>query len=191
MGRNGPLGSFRALDAFSRPLEDVRIRSASGAALTLASFVIIFILTLSSYIDYHRVQLDHNLEVDKSRGEKLAVNVDITFPRVPCYLLSIDIMDISGEHLDDVKQDIKRTRVDHNGRIISEAKGGLKGEADRLAATRGKDFCGSCYGGEPPSQTGCCNTCEEVREAYSRKGWSFSDPEHIDQVSVRGARVAG
>lgn len=60
---------------------------------------------------------------------------------------------------------------------------GLKGEADRLAAQKGKGFCGSCYGGEPPAG-GCCNTCEEVREAYARKGWSFSDPDHIDQVSM-------
>lgn len=85
MGRNGPLGSFRALDAFSRPLEDVRIRSSSGAILTLVSFLLISILTLSSFLDYRRVQLSHNLEVDKSRGEKLAVSVDITFPKVPCY----------------------------------------------------------------------------------------------------------
>ncbi|CAO1616957.1 unnamed protein product [Sympodiomycopsis kandeliae] len=180
MGRNGPLGSLRALDAFSRPLEDVRIRSASGAALTLLSFFLIFILTLSSWLDYRKVHLTHNLEVDKSRGEKLSVGVDITFPRVPCYLLSIDVMDISGEHLDDVKHDIKRTRLDHLGKVVVEAKGGLKGEADRLAAQRGKGFCGSCYGGEPPAG-GCCNTCEEVREAYARKGWSFSDPDHIDQ----------
>lgn len=85
MGRNGPLGSFRALDAFSRPLEDVRIRSSSGAILTLVSFLLISVLTLSSFLDYRRVQLSHNLEVDKSRGEKLAVSVNITFPKVPCY----------------------------------------------------------------------------------------------------------
>lgn len=149
--------------------------------------------------------------MDKSRGEKLSVDVDITFPRVPCYLLSIDVMDISGEHLDDVKHDIKRTRLNHSGEVVIEAKGGerpraaderpraefhsfdspipllfhatigLKGEADRLAALRGKGFCGSCYGGEPPAG-GCCNTCEEVRESYGKKGWSFSDPDHIDQV---------
>lgn len=59
---------------------------------------------------------------------------------------------------------------------------GLKGEADRLASLHGKDYCGSCYGGEPP-QSGCCNTCDEVREAYVSKGWSFTDPDHIDQVS--------
>lgn len=85
MGRNGPFGSFRALDAFARPLEDVRIRSSSGALLTLLSFLIILSLTLTSWVEYRRVNLDHSLEVDKSRGEKLVVNVDIEFPRVPCY----------------------------------------------------------------------------------------------------------
>jgi len=28
----------------------------------------------------------------------------------------------------------------------------------------------------------CCNTCEEVREAYGKKGWGLSNPELIDQV---------
>lgn len=59
---------------------------------------------------------------------------------------------------------------------------GLKGEAARLASLHGKDYCGSCYGGEPP-KSGCCNTCEEVKEAYALRGWSFTDPDHIDQVS--------
>lgn len=48
--------------------------------------------------------------------------------------------------------------------------------------TKDKDYCGSCYGGLP-TDTGCCNTCEQVREAYVRKGWSFSDPDGIEQVS--------
>lgn len=61
----------------------------------------------------------------------------------------------------------------------------LKGEANRLANTHGKDYCGSCYGGEPP-QNGCCNTCDDVREAYVRRGWSFSDPDHIDQCVSEG-----
>ena len=132
MGRNGPLGNFRALDAFSRPLEDVRIRSVSGAAITLVAFFLIFILTVSSWLDYRSIRLTHNLEVDKSRGEKLSVDVDITFPRVPCYLLSIDVMDISGEHLDDIKHDVKRTRLNHSGEVVIEAKGGeMPGRLDQ------------------------------------------------------------
>lgn len=39
-------------------------------------------------------------------------------------VLSIDVMDISGEHLDDVKHDITRQRLDHGGRHVEEPKGG-------------------------------------------------------------------
>jgi hypothetical protein len=28
----------------------------------------------------------------------------------------------------------------------------------------------------------CCNSCEEVREAYRKKGWGLSNPDEIDQV---------
>lgn len=28
----------------------------------------------------------------------------------------------------------------------------------------------------------CCNSCEEVREAYRKKGWAITNQELIDQV---------
>lgn len=40
--------------------------------------------------------------------------------------------------------------------------------------------CGSCYGAEGDTIK-CCNTCDQVREAYRLKGWSFSNPESIAQ----------
>lgn len=41
------------------------------------------------FIDYRRVNIDTSIVVDKSRGEKLTVNMNITFPRVPCYRRSM------------------------------------------------------------------------------------------------------
>ena len=41
--------------------------------------------------------------------------------------------------------------------------------------------CESCYGAETPEKR-CCNTCEDVREAYRRKGWALSDVDDIKQV---------
>jgi len=37
---------------------------------------------------------------------------------------------------------------------------------------------------EPAS--GCCNTCEDVRTAYVNRGWSFSNPDAIDQCKNEG-----
>ncbi|XP_068642230.1 uncharacterized protein [Aristolochia californica] len=46
-------------------------------------------------------------------------------------------------------------------------------------------YCGSCYGSEE-SDKDCCNSCEEVREAYRKKGWGLSDPDVIDQCKREG-----
>jgi len=49
-----------------------------------------------------------------------------------------------------------------------------------LNEQKAADYCGSCYGGQEP-EGGCCNTCEDVRQAYVNKGWSFTNPDGIEQ----------
>ncbi|KAK0546629.1 ER-derived vesicles protein erv46 [Tilletia horrida] len=176
----GVFNRLRGIDAFGRTMDDVRIRTSTGAFLTFLSAFLILILTISEFRDYRRVHVKSSLVVDLSRGERITANLNITFPRVPCYLLSLDVMDISGETQSDIHQDVQRTRLSSTGEPISEGSRNAQGEAARLAKTRGPNYCGSCYGGEPPAN-GCCNSCDEVREAYVRRGWSFVDPDHIDQ----------
>lgn len=45
-------------------------------------------------------------------------------------------------------------------------------------------YCGSCYGANPPSNAmkpGCCNTCDEVKEAYAQQAWAFGRGDGIEQ----------
>lgn len=46
---------------------------------------IILTFTTMEFLDYRRVTMDTSVEVDRSRGEKLTVRMNVTFPRVPCY----------------------------------------------------------------------------------------------------------
>lgn len=66
-------------------MDDVRIRTNFGAVITLVSFTLIAFLTLGELVDYRKVHEHTSLVVDKSRGEKLTIGMNITFPRVPCY----------------------------------------------------------------------------------------------------------
>ncbi len=68
-----------------KTMDDVRIRTNVGAFITLVSAFFIVLLTIGEFIDYRRVHMKNSLVVDVSRGEKLAVHIDIDFPRVPCY----------------------------------------------------------------------------------------------------------
>lgn len=53
--------------------------------VTLLSAAIILAFTMIEFIDYRTVYTDTSVLVDKSRGQRLTVNMNVTFPRVPCY----------------------------------------------------------------------------------------------------------
>ncbi|BGP03775.1 ER-derived vesicles protein erv46 [Rhodotorula toruloides] len=183
--------TVRGVDAFGKTMEDVKIKTGFGGALTLISLSLILVLTLYEYVDYRRVHMDPSIVVDRSRGEKLVVNMNISFPRVPCYLLSVDIMDISGEHQNDIHHDLFKTRIAPTGTFVEEAIKGkeLTGDAERVARQKAEGYCGTCYGGTPPTDgpnPGCCNTCDEVRESYVRRGWSFVNPDSVEQCVSEG-----
>ena len=155
------------------------------------------------FFDYRRVNIDTSVVVDRSRGEKLTVHLNVTYPRVPCYrectapmcsrrptilttnlgkVLSLDIIDISGELQRDITHNIVKTRLTEEGVSVRGSQvAELRNDIDKLNEQRASGYCGSCYGGEPP-EGGCCNSCDSVREAYVRKGWSFGNPSAIEQV---------
>lgn len=101
---------------------------------------------------------------------------------LPMPVLSLDVMDISGETQRDLTHNILKARLDPTGKPVPNAVSSeLKNDIEKMSNVKEPDFCGSCYGGLEP-ESGCCNTCEEVRAAYVNRGWSFSNPDAIEQV---------
>jgi hypothetical protein len=183
----GLFGGVKGIDAFGKTMEDVKVKTRTGAFLTVLSAAIILAFTTMEFIDYRKVNIDTSIVVDKSRGEKLSVNMNITFPRVPCYLLSVDVMDISGETQRDISHNVVKTRLDPNGASLHNSYSvDLRNDIEKNnKKNKDPEYCGSCYGGlEPPS--GCCNTCEEVRKSYVDRGWSFGNPDAIEQCRDEG-----
>ncbi|GMN71901.1 hypothetical protein TIFTF001_053472, partial [Ficus carica] len=92
---------LRDLDAYPKINEDFFSRTLSGGVITLISSLIMLFLFLSEFRLFLHTVKDTKLVVDTSRGETLRINFDVTFPVIPCSLLSLDAVDISGEqHLD-------------------------------------------------------------------------------------------
>lgn len=91
-------------------------------------------------------------------------------------------MDISGETQRDISHNILKTRLDKKGAVFPTAViADLRNDLDKMNEQKAADYCGSCYGGLEP-EGGCCNTCEDVRQAYVNRGWSFANPDAIEQV---------
>ncbi|ESO99176.1 hypothetical protein LOTGIDRAFT_142052 [Lottia gigantea] len=181
---------IRQFDAYPKTLEDFRVKTFGGAAVTVVSGVIMLILFVSEINYYLTKEIQPELFVDTTRGQKLKINIDATFPKLPCSYLSIDAMDVSGEQQIDVDHHLFKHRLDKDGAAVSETPEKHPGWLNlllKLAVTKPLDpnRCESCYGAETEDLK-CCNTCENVREAYRRKGWAFNNPESIEQCNREG-----
>ncbi|KAF4346090.1 hypothetical protein G4B88_030867 [Cannabis sativa] len=97
----------RNLDAYPKINEDFYKRTLSGGLITIASSIVMVLLFLSELRLYLHAATQSKLVVDTSRGETLRINFDVTFPAFPCFILSLDAMDISGEQHLDIKHDAR------------------------------------------------------------------------------------
>lgn len=73
--------------------------------------LVIFWLSWGEWADYRRVTVRPELVVDKGRGERMEIALNISFPRVPCELLTLDVMDVSGELQMGVTHGINKVRL--------------------------------------------------------------------------------
>lgn len=186
-----------SLDAFAKTVEDARVKTASGGLITLVCVLIVMVLIRNEYYDYTSVVMRPELVVDRDVNRQLDINLDITFPDIPCGVLTLDILDLTGDlHLDVVQSGFEIFRVLELGEQVLDNLPILSG-IDKFEETckglsaedaaKEDAVCGSCYGAlDQLQKQHCCNTCDAVRLAYAVKQWGFYDGENIDQCESEG-----
>ncbi|KAF9123367.1 Endoplasmic reticulum-Golgi intermediate compartment protein 3 [Mortierella sp. 14UC] len=179
-------GRFKQFDAYAKTLDDFRVKTSTGAAVTMASALIIMILLIGEVFDYRSIHVESSLVVDSGRKEKMNIDFDVTFRKIPCYILTLDVMDVAGAHQADVVHSIYKTQLAPDGTELNHEKTERLGDTGPDPKLVDKDYCGDCYGAQKSTESGCCNTCEDVRRAYEGSGWSFSHPETIEQCVREG-----
>lgn len=60
---------FTRLDAFTKTVDEARVRTTSGGIVTIASLLIVLYLAWGEWADYRRITVHPELIVDKGRGE--------------------------------------------------------------------------------------------------------------------------
>jgi hypothetical protein len=110
--------AIKALDAFPRAEEHLLQKTQSGAFVSVVGLVImatLFIHELSYYLTTYEV---HQMAVDLKRGETLPIHINVTFPSLPCDVLSVDAIDMSGKHEVDLDTNIWKLRLNRDAQII-------------------------------------------------------------------------
>ncbi|XXG65972.1 hypothetical protein AAC387_Pa05g3543 [Persea americana] len=112
------LQALKNLDAFPRAEDHLLQKTQSGAVVSIIGLVImatLFVHELKYYLTTYTV---HQMSVDLKRGETLPIHINITFPSLPCDVMSVDAIDMSGKHEVDLDTNIWKLRLTKDGHII-------------------------------------------------------------------------
>lgn len=185
--------SLRALDVFSKSVPEVTVRrSAAGGLLSLISItllVLLFVLETSAFLWQDLVR---DVKVEPyDRERKLRMDLNLSLYHVPCESIDVDYEDSMGSHY--TAYSIHLLELDSMGEVLNATQAIDLERREQFTVDRGQ--CGSCYGAELLADQ-CCDTCDEVLDAYARKGWSPPIVHTISQCrrqlsEMHGCRVFG
>ncbi|CDK26859.1 unnamed protein product [Kuraishia capsulata CBS 1993] len=182
-------------DLFSKTVEDSKIKTTSGGLITISCIVSVLLLLLNEFREYSKVVTLPELVIDRDSSSTMELHFDISFPNLPCDLITLDIMDISGDLQTDImKSGFVQMRLDKEGEVLGKEQLTMNLDLDELSRTQDPNVCGSCYGAlsqedndnKPVEERVCCNTCEAVRQAYAHTAWAFYDGANIEQCENEG-----
>lgn len=174
---------LQLLDVFGKPTGGGRnIRTTSGGLVTiLAGSLILWLLGLEIQT-FFSAGFEPALVIDTARHERMDIILDVTFPHLPCSVLSVDAMDSLGGFQDDVDDKLVKIDLGPDGQPLDPAiLERQRAERDRVISARLSDpnYKGSCFGALPDEEN--CRTCEDVRRAYAAKNWRFHDGSGFEQ----------
>ena len=196
---------LKRLDLFEKVDSDLTVRTNSGGIVALVSWGLIFILSLhevythmqTNGLSREHVVVDTSLGVDR----RISVNINITFPSLNCADLHLDVMDVAGDSHTNLEEDdefqVIKTRLKLDGSRFSQ-RATEKVEANKAAKEEKmksvirekalpEDYCGSCFGAGNEGRK-CCNTCDEVIEAYKEKRWDSTSITFTSEQCIREGR---
>ncbi|MFQ6664514.1 hypothetical protein Gotur_031599 [Gossypium turneri] len=110
--------AIKNLDAFPRAEEHLLQKTQSGALVSIVGLVIMATLFFHELTYYLSTYTVHQMSVDLKRGETLPIHINMTFPSLPCDVLSVDAIDMSGKHEVDLDTNIWKLRLNSHGHII-------------------------------------------------------------------------
>lgn len=173
------------------------VKTERGGVVTVIAYVIIALLVLAETIAWRAANTStlESIQVDTSLGKRMRVNLNITFPALACQDLHVDVMDVAGDSQFNAEGNMIKIRLNTKGERVGDMEYVESNQHRQQQDVKEKllkedlpeDYCGPCYGaGENEDQ--CCNTCDEVIDAYRTKQWNVNSILATSEQCIREGR---
>ena len=149
------LSKLRKLDVYPKLQEDYKVQTSSGATVSIVSGIIMALLFFSELGAFLTPTTTDHIVVDTLVGERLQINLNITFFHLSCLEANLDAMDVAGEQQLNLDHTIVKRRIDSNGQPLGEDFVDDINNKTKPAPLPA-DYCGSCFGALPDGQVPCC-----------------------------------
>ena len=180
--------AFKALDVFGKSSPDIPSRSSiSGGVLSLVSVSLLVLLLLTETYSFLSQDLVREVKVESYDHEhKLRLDLNLSLYYVPCDSVFIDYEDSMGSHY--TAYSIHLIPLTSFGEVMNNSLVSEYQHIEEIRVNRGE--CGSCYGAELVLDQ-CCDTCDEVYDAYARRGWTPPSNNAFTQCQRRLSALEG
>ncbi|KPA85042.1 hypothetical protein ABB37_01463 [Leptomonas pyrrhocoris] len=115
---------WQKADFFRRIPKDLTESTAIGAIISIACVVVMVLLFVGEVISYvsPRIQSDMVIMPDLDSESIIKVSLDLTFHKMPCSILTLDILDVLHNHVFNSMEHITKTRLDAEGRPVTDGR---------------------------------------------------------------------
>jgi len=131
---------LRSLDLYREVPKELTEPTPAGAVSTVIALLAAAVLAVSELRAFLEVRLVSSTFVDGlgvyhlgpalpgNLASMLDINLDLSFPAMPCAVLSVDYQDIMGSHNMDVANSLVKTRIDSDGKALGSSPFSLSKE---------------------------------------------------------------
>lgn len=90
---------LKQIDFYQAVPSELSEGTVSGACISITSIAVLTMLVFNTVVSHFRPQYGSDMIIDHEHlDQKLRVNIDISFPKYPCSMLSLDVENILKVH---------------------------------------------------------------------------------------------
>lgn len=116
--------NWQKADFFRRIPKDLTEATTVGAVISIACVVVMVLLFAGEVISFvsPRIQSDMIISPDPGSESTIKATLDITFHKMPCAILTLDILDVLHNHVFNSMEHISKTRLDASGAPVTDGR---------------------------------------------------------------------